>query len=98
MNSLMSRLMDNGVEAGQKFNISEDSYRAAKSPFQRLILRLRQYIVYPLHLSFHLFLKAIAGKSRVPVIVSTNTFFAPFLAIFLINKLFIWFTIYFLKQ
>ena len=59
MNALMSRLIDEGIEARQKFNISEKSYRSALSPQQRLLLRFRQYILYPMQLSVHLFSKCL---------------------------------------
>lgn len=82
MNALMSDLREKGIEASQRFNISEASYRSAQSSLQRLLLRLRQYILYPIQLAFHLFLEAVKGNAKRPVVVATNTFFAPLLATF----------------
>jgi glycosyltransferase involved in cell wall biosynthesis len=82
MNALMAKLGKNGIEASQRFNISEAIYRSARSNPQRLLLRFRQYIIYPIQLSFNLFYEALAGNSKRPVVVATNTFFAPLLATF----------------
>ena len=82
MNALMAKLGDNSIEANQRFNISEAIYRSARSCPQRLLLRFRQYIIYPIQLSFNLFYEALAGNSKRPVVVATNTFFAPLLATF----------------
>ena len=82
MNALMSELSMNGIEARQRFNISEAKYRSARSLLQRLFLRFRQYIVYPIQLSAHLFCELFKGNAKRPVVVSTNTFFAPLLATF----------------
>ena len=82
MNALMSKLRVNGIEASQRFNILEATYRSARSTSQRLLLRLRQYIVYPMQLSLNLFYEALKGNANRPVVVATNTFFAPLLATF----------------
>ena len=82
MNALMSKLSNEGIEANQRFNISEVTYRSARSLPQRLLLRVRQYIVYPLQLAIHLFSAVLKGNSKRPVVVATNTFFAPLLATF----------------
>ena len=82
MNALMSRFRDNGIEASQAYNISEIDYRSARSAPQRLLLRFRQYILYPIQLSFHLMFEVCKGNAKRPVVVATNTFFAPLLATF----------------
>lgn len=82
MNALMSELGSNQIEARQRFNISESAYRSARSTRQRLLLRFRQYIVYPIQLSVHLFFEVFKGNVNQPVVVATNTFFAPLLATF----------------
>lgn len=86
MNALMRRLQENGVEAKQKFNISEATYRSAISAPQRLLLRFRQYFVYPLQLSIHLLFEMLRGYGNRPVVVATNTFYAPLLATFFNKK------------
>jgi glycosyltransferase involved in cell wall biosynthesis len=82
MNALIDELGHKGVQSQQKFNISETSYRLANSYPQRLLLRFRQYIVYPLQLSLNFFYGALKGNANRPVVVATNTFFAPLLATF----------------
>ena len=74
MNALMSCLSDRGIEARQRFNISEVSYRSARSTSQRLFLRFRQYILYPIQIAVHLFFEIFNGKSKSPVVVSTTHF------------------------
>ena len=86
MNALMSELRNNGIEARQRFNISEATYRSARSALQRLLLRVRQYILYPIQLAVHLFFEVFKGYTKYPVVVATNTFFAPLLATFLNNR------------
>ena len=82
MNALMSELRSNNIEAHQRFNISEETYRSARSTQQRLLLRVRQYVLYPVQLVFHLFFEVFKGNSKYPVVVATNTFFVPLLATF----------------
>ena len=48
--ALMRELSEAGLPAKQRFQISEASYRSAKSTPARLILRFRQYIAYPIQL------------------------------------------------
>ncbi|MDG1302465.1 MAG: hypothetical protein P8R37_12855 [Opitutae bacterium] len=50
LTGLMRELNLQGIEAKQCFQISEASYRSAKSAPARLFLRFRQYIVYPVQL------------------------------------------------
>ena len=71
-----------GIEATQKFNLSEAAYRAALSRFDRIILRVRQYIFYPIQIIFSLSIDRLKGRSKHPVVVSTNTFFVPLIATF----------------
>jgi len=66
MQRLMRELTDAGFEARQCFQISEASYRSAKSGTARLFLRFRQYIVYPAQLGV-----ALLGK-RVRVFSSRH--------------------------
>jgi glycosyltransferase involved in cell wall biosynthesis len=47
---LIRELSDTGVDARQCFQISEASYRSAKSTPARLFLRFRQYVAYPAQL------------------------------------------------
>ncbi len=86
MEGLMRELGLKGINAEQKFNISEISYRSAKTPIERILLRLRQYIFYPIQLVIHLLMEVIRGRTSAPMVVSTNTFFAPLLASFFNNR------------
>lgn len=74
MAGLIRELRARGLEASQRYQISEASYRAAKSPGARLFLRFRQYAAYPVQLmaalgkrrlsSFRLFSGQLLGKSE----------------------------------
>ncbi|OUU19335.1 MAG: hypothetical protein CBB97_19560, partial [Candidatus Endolissoclinum sp. TMED37] len=85
----MRELSDAGLRATQRFNISEVSYRSAKSAPARLFLRFRQYVVYPVQLTAALVTQGLKAKSREldeegdVCVVSTNTFYAPLLATYL---------------
>ena len=85
MHALMHALIKKGILAEQKFNISERFYRSAKSPLERVWLRICQYIVYPMQLCLDLLFDRLSGNAKYPIVVSTNTFFAPLLAT-LFNK------------
>ena len=61
---LMRELTEAGFDAQQCFNISEQSYRSAKSAPARLFLRFRQYAIYPVQLCFALLWHRIAGVIR----------------------------------
>lgn len=80
---LMKELNAHGFSARQRFQISESSYRAAKSPVARLWLRVRQYLVYPVQLAISLFWGRACRCSSDVCVVSTNTFYAPLLATYL---------------
>ncbi|MEO0508509.1 MAG: glycosyltransferase [Verrucomicrobiota bacterium] len=71
------------IPAGQRFQISEGSYRSAKSSCSRLFLRFRQYVAYPVQLLFVLLKRRVFSYKKVDdvCVVSTNTFYAPLLAI-----------------
>ena len=86
MNALMLKLGENGIEARQRFNISEATYRSARSVQQRVLLRVRQYIIYPIQLAAHLFFEVFKVNDKRPVVVATNTFFAPLIATFFNNR------------
>lgn len=75
-------------DAKQCFQISEASYRSAKSTPARLYLRFRQYIAYPIQLMAALAMRSVRSeirsvKSSDVAVVCTNTFYAPLLATYL---------------
>jgi len=76
----MRELRTRGFDARQRFCISELSYRSAKSPPARFLLRIRQYFVYPVRLVFILLLERLFKRQSTVCVVSTNTFYAPLLA------------------
>ena len=85
---LMRELTDAGLDAKQCFQISEASYRSAKSGSARLLLRFRQYVAYPIQLVAVLARRRVTGEVRNVkdgdvCVVSTNTFYAPLLATYL---------------
>ena len=84
----MRELADAGLNAEQCFQISEASYRSAKSTPARLFLRFRQYVAYPIQLGGALLARRVQGEVRNVkdgdvCVVSTNTFYAPLLATYL---------------
>ena len=83
LEGLMRELQAGSFAARQRFQISEASYRAAKSPVARLWLRVRQYLVYPAQLVSALFFERIFRRQADVCVVSTNTFYAPLLATYL---------------
>ena len=88
MNRLVSELAKAGISAQQIFNISEASYRLAKSTPARLILRFRQYVVYPIQIIATLVTRRFKGGARCKrdsdvCVVCTNTFYAPLIASYL---------------
>ncbi len=59
---LMRELSESGFDARQRFQISEASYRAAKSTPARLWLRFRQYLAYPAQLCAALVMRRVKGE------------------------------------
>ncbi len=86
MQALIQELGSLGIVAQQKFNLSEAAYRTALSTIERIILRIRQYIIYPMQIIFSLSIDRLKGRSENPVVVSTNTFFVPLIATFFNRK------------
>ena len=83
LEGLIRELNARGFAARQRFQIVEASYRAAKSPFARLWLRIRQYLVYPVQLVCTLLFERLFRRQANVCVISTNTFYAPLLATFL---------------
>lgn len=77
LGALVKEISDQGVIAEHKFFISAESYRNSKSILGRIILRFRMYIEYPIRLM----LESILDRGPRIYIVTTNTFFAPLIAI-----------------
>ena len=89
LEGLIHQLTDAGFPAQQCFQISEASYRSAKSTPARLFLRFRQYVAYPVRLTAALVALGLKVKSRKldeegdVCVVSTNTFYATLIATYL---------------
>ncbi|MDB4345780.1 hypothetical protein OAA45_00480 [bacterium] len=97
LEGLMRELTDEGFEAEQRFQISEASYRSAKSTPARLFLRFRQYVAYPVQLITALLKRKLSSEPRSDsalssrpsalcndvCVVSSNTFYAPLIATYL---------------
>ncbi|MGK0309938.1 MAG: glycosyltransferase involved in cell wall biosynthesis [Lentimonas sp.] len=83
LEGLMRELQARGFTARQRFQLSELSYRSAKSPLARLWLRVRQYLVYPVQLMATLLFERLFRRQADVCVVSTNTFYAPLLATFI---------------
>jgi glycosyltransferase involved in cell wall biosynthesis len=76
---LMRELNASGAKAEQRFQISERSYRSAKSTLARLFLRFRQYVAYPVQLVVALLARRVkmfkcskVGKVPEPSDLSTR--------------------------
>lgn len=83
LEGLVRELNTHRFDARQRFQISEESYRAAKSPSARLWLRIRQYLVYPVQFIISLLWDRFRGQTSDVCVVSTNTFYVPLLATYL---------------
>ena len=86
MKALMKELSSKGLNSKQKFNISENSYRSSVTPLQRFILRFKQYVIYPLQLIISLIGSRLKHSQQFPIVVATNTFYAPLVATFFNKK------------
>ena len=82
MVSQIQHLREAGWNAVQRYQVSQKAYRNASTHFSRLWLRVRMYLVYPLQICLHFITQLEPGIS----IVTTNTFFAPLLAVLLSKK------------
>ena len=85
---LMREFTGTGFEAKQCYQISEASYRSAKSAPARVFLRFRQYLAYPLQMIAALVAQRFKSRFRLVkgndvCVVCTNTFYAPLLATYL---------------
>jgi len=83
LESLTRELKEHGFNARQRYQISEVSYRAAKSPLARLWLRVRQYLIYPVQVLVSLLWDRLRGRNADVCVVNTNTFYVPLLATYL---------------
>ncbi len=76
--SVVQELRTQGVSARQRFHLSDQTYRKKRGRFGRLVLRLRQYVCYPVQLLGCLLFQ----KKTDFLVITTNTFYAPLLASF----------------
>jgi glycosyltransferase involved in cell wall biosynthesis len=77
MRATVDSICATGVHAEHRFAVSGTAYRKASTPWERIVLRLRMYIEYPIRLAWAC---AIDREPRICV-VTTNTFFAPWVAL-----------------
>jgi glycosyltransferase involved in cell wall biosynthesis len=66
-----------GIQIEHRAVISIDFYRKAVTPIQRIVLRLRMYVEYPVRLAW----AAIVEREPRIWVVTTNTFFAPWIVL-----------------
>lgn len=66
-----------GIQIEHRAVISSGYYRKAVTPIQRIILRVRMYIEYPVRLAW----AAIFDREPRIWVVTTNTFFAPWIVL-----------------
>ena len=74
LEGLIRELNAGGLEARQRFVISESGYRQARGGWARLKLRFQKYIGYPAYLVWRLM---FCRKAEV-IVVCTNTFLSRF--------------------
>ena len=78
---LTQRLDSKGFLVKEIFIISEKSYRVFSNSIILKVLRLKQYIIYPIQLVATCIASMLKKESAI-FLVTTNTFFAPLLATF----------------
>jgi colanic acid biosynthesis glycosyl transferase WcaI len=76
MRATVDSIRDIGMQAEHRFAISSDTYRRAKTPLDRILLRLRMYIEYPIRLAWF----CLIDRGPRILVVTTNTFYAPLIA------------------
>ena len=82
MDSLVEVLGVDGREATQCFFVPNQSYRAAKGSLSRFWLRMCMYVLYPVKLA----IRVLTDRSPCILVVTTNTFYAPLVALALRNR------------
>jgi colanic acid biosynthesis glycosyl transferase WcaI len=82
LRAVVDSICAEGVQATHRYVISSSAYKEASTPLQRIVLRFRMYIEYPVRLAW------VCVFDREPriYIVTTNTFFAPLIASLLSRK------------
>lgn len=76
MRPIVDSICASGIRAEHRFAVSSSTYREANTPWARIILRLRMYVLYPMHLAWACL---IARGPRI-FVVTSNTFYAPLIA------------------
>jgi glycosyltransferase involved in cell wall biosynthesis len=76
---LVAQLEERNYLARQRFQVSQADYWTARGRLARFALRARCYLVYPLRVAFKFMRRDTSPGAGV---VCTNTFYAPWLAIF----------------
>lgn len=82
MRAVVDSICAEGVQATHRSVISSSTYKKASTRFQRIVLRLRMYIEYPIRLAW----VCVVDREPRIYIVTTNTFFAPLIALLLSKK------------
>lgn len=80
--AIVDSIRKSGFSVEHRSVISSKFYRNASTFWERIFLRVRMYIEYPLRLAWAC---AIDSESRI-LVVTTNTFFAPYVAILFSRK------------
>lgn len=75
MTGLIRDLDRMGFPARQRCQVSNETYRVARSGVARLWLRVRMYVFYPIQVAFFF----LCSRKPGVAVVCTNTFFAPLL-------------------
>jgi glycosyltransferase involved in cell wall biosynthesis len=76
MTGTIDSMLSMGLQAEQRFVVSSQNYRQARTTLDRIILRLRMYVEYPLRLAY----SCAIDRYQSIYVITTNTFYAPLIA------------------
>jgi len=82
MRAIINSICDEGINAEQRYIISSEEYRNSDTFLKRIRLRFRMYVEYPIRLAWF----CLTDKAPRICIVTTNTFYAPLIAVLFSNK------------
>ncbi|MGE9292514.1 MAG: hypothetical protein ACQKBW_02785, partial [Puniceicoccales bacterium] len=82
MPRIVELLREDGWDCSHRYLIPYQSYRGAQGTLGRLWLRFKMYALYPLYLSARVFF----NRSEAILVVTTNTFYAPAVALLLRSR------------
>ena len=82
MSAMIVSMRTIGIQAEHRFVVSSEEYRQARTPLYRTLLRLKMYLEYPVRLAWF----CVIDRSPRILVITTNTFYAPLIAITLSSR------------